>query len=208
MNSDAELLRRALAVSTVRFEERMLESSRACRKWDRNARVETLDRLRGEVAARIATYDTSKHPEEVLREESVTVRDVTEKKPFFYPYVAIYDERDRTVDVNVSLISAVEAYLKTVGAPELTDPGLLRRLAMAHELSHHLDWMDRPRSPSLRDRITGAADIANTLSEIKAVMLSRAWVGYSWSPSVIELAIHLTQGDRATVEETLAALGA
>lgn len=102
------------------------------------------------------------------------------------PYFSMYDERQRVIEVNQTLIRRLERYLARVGHPELAPKDRLRQVAVAHEVYHDLAAR-LPRPPaSLAQRWRQREETARqeAVDEAAAVWFSQAMLALSYSPSV------------------------
>lgn len=102
------------------------------------------------------------------------------------PYFSMYDERQRVIEVNMTLIRRLERYLKRVGHAELVPGGRLRQVAVAHELYHELEARTQRQPVSLAQRWRQREETAReeAVGEAAAVWFSQAMLGLSYSPSV------------------------
>lgn len=113
--------------------------------------------------------------------------DVVEKRPFAYPYFAIYDQKHRTVEINTKLISAVVDFLTGLGLPHLVSDDQVRRLALAHEFMHRLE--PAPQRRGWRRR--GEEQRQEAVGEVAAVLFSQQLLELPHSPCVYEVAVGL-----------------
>ena len=140
--------------------------------------------------------------EDYLKDFGLTVVSVGFSDPWPRPYFAIYDSGDMTIEVNLRLIRDVSRHLRATGRGEWVADDKLRKVAIAHELYHHLvfagmssdatpessESSEVSKRPSLRDRWKNRAAASKQaarqeiIEEIAAVRFSQLMNGLDFSP--------------------------
>ncbi|RZS62651.1 hypothetical protein EV386_2995 [Xylanimonas ulmi] len=120
-------------------------------------------------------------PEDYVREFALRVEEVGQAWPL--PYFALYDGDARVIELNTTLIAEVESHLRAMGREDLVGEGLLRQVAVAHELHHHLCRIPgQPRSLVRRWRERSTAKVRELLEELAAERFSQLLVGIGHAP--------------------------
>ena len=167
----------------------------AARAWDEAAVGAAVDEADQEARDCLdALYEKyGRHkPEEYLKEFGLKVVPVGFSDRWPRPYFAMYDSGDMTIEVNLKLIRDVSRYLRSVGRAEWVADDRIRQVAIAHELYHHLmflqmssgDAAESKRRLSLRERWRQRAASArrDVVEEIAAVRFSQLMNGLDYSP--------------------------
>jgi len=209
VSDSAELLHRVRETDPVAWLAWTLRKSGPARRLPAADRLALIERgIRSAADADEAFRGISVR--DALASEKVPVADVEEPEPTAYPYLAVFDEATRSIDVNVRLLARLEEWWAgpdadpslVVEARELA--GRVTEVALAHELFHVHEAAHRP--PQGRAGVFKRyrqLQLDESVAEVGAVAFSQAKAGLECSPVVFEFAIALMLDSPATVLRAL-----